>query len=91
MIVDSDGGEWPVHVAILRLRFPIFRHIEEIGTVVLSEASPGEVELLLDLVEDAGGLYPLIVELLQPEADLGRYLYKCLHQIRRDSRPVLLI
>lgn len=49
MIVDSKGRRWPVHADILRLRFPLFRHIDEIQTVVMSEASPGEVELLLGL------------------------------------------
>ena len=48
-IIDSNGGRWPIHSDILRLRFPLFRHIEEIRTVVMSEASPGEVELLLGL------------------------------------------
>ena len=49
MIVDCNGGRWPVHSDLLRLRFPLFRHIEEIRSVVMSEASPGEVELLLGL------------------------------------------
>ena len=49
MIIDNNGGQWPVHADILRLRFPVFRHIEEIRTVMLSGTSPGEVELLLGL------------------------------------------
>ena len=49
MILDSNGGSWPVHSDLLRLRFPLFRHIEEIRTVVMSEATPGDVELLLEL------------------------------------------
>ena len=49
VIVDCNGGRWPVHSDLLRLRFPLFRHIEEIRSVVMSEASPGEVELLLGL------------------------------------------
>ena len=49
MILDSNGGSWPVHSDLLRLPFPLFRHIEEIRTVVMSEATPGDVELLLEL------------------------------------------
>ena len=49
VIVDCNGGRWPVHSDLLRLRFPLFRHIEEIRSVVMSDASPGEVELLLGL------------------------------------------
>ena len=48
VIVDKNGRRWPVHSDILRLRFPVFRHIEEIHTVLMSEACPGEVELLLE-------------------------------------------
>ena len=60
LILDSNGGQWPVHADILRLRFPIFRHIEEIRTVMLSETSPVEVELLLGLAY--GGDRSIIVK-----------------------------
>ena len=48
MIIDCNGGKWPVHSAILRLRFPVFRDIEELKTVLVC-SGPGEVDLLLRL------------------------------------------